>query len=209
MEKTFFLILALILSQMTLAQENFDKGMTRAFQLWEEGKSNEASALFERIASAEKENWLPNYYVALVNTTSAFRTKDIKEIEGFLAKAQTSLDAELDKDANNPELLVMQAMIHTAWIAHDPMTNGQKLSGKVMQLYEQAETIAPNNPRVIFSKAQFEMGTARFFGTDLQPICRQVKKSIILFDNFKPESDFHPKWGKDQAVATMENCNRS
>jgi hypothetical protein len=27
-------------------------------------------------------------------------------------------------------------MIHTAWIAFDPMTNGQKLSGTVMQLYK-------------------------------------------------------------------------
>jgi len=51
----------------------FDQGMGKAFGLWKEGKNTEASDLFERIAAVETTTWLPNYYVALVNTTSAFR----------------------------------------------------------------------------------------------------------------------------------------
>ena len=81
--------------------------------------------MFERIAAAEKTSWLPNYYVALVNTTTAFGTKDKEQISLLLDKAQNALDVELIKAPNNPELLVMQAMIHTAWIAFVPMTNGQ------------------------------------------------------------------------------------
>jgi hypothetical protein len=34
-------------------------------------ENTEASDLFERIAAAEPANGLPNYYVALVNTTAA------------------------------------------------------------------------------------------------------------------------------------------
>jgi hypothetical protein len=34
-----------------------------------------ASDLFERIAAAEPSKWLPNYYVALVNTTAALEQK--------------------------------------------------------------------------------------------------------------------------------------
>jgi hypothetical protein len=45
-----------------------------------------------------------------------------------LTKAQNALDVELIKTPNNAELIVLQAMIHTAWITFDPMTNGQKLS---------------------------------------------------------------------------------
>ena len=58
----------------------------------------------------------------------------------------------MDKNPNNAELLVIQAMIHTAWIAFDPMTNGQKLSGTVMELYGKAQAIAPENPRVVFKR---------------------------------------------------------
>ena len=188
------------------AQGQFEQGMGKAFQLWGEGKSTEASDLFERIASAEKASWLPNYYVALVNTTTAFRTKDKEQMNLLLSKAQKALDAEMDKNPNNAELLVMQAMIHTAWIAFDPMTNGQKLSGTVMELYGKAQAIAPENPRVVFCKAEFEIGGAKFWGTDTKPMCAQIEKAIGLFATFKPEIAFSPKWGLDRALEAQKNC---
>ena len=188
------------------AQGQFEQGMGKAFQLWGEGKSTEASDLFERIASAEKASWLPNYYVALVNTTTAFRTKDKEQMNLLLSKAQKALDAEMDKNPNNAELLVMQAMIHTAWIAFDPMTNGQKLSGTVMELYGKAQAIAPENPRVVFCKAEFEIGGAKFWVTDTKPMCAQIEKAIGLFATFKPETPFSPKWGLERALEAQKNC---
>ena len=188
------------------AQGQFEQGMGKAFQLWGEGKSTEASDLFERIASAEKASWLPNYYVALVNTTTAFRTKDKEQMNLLLSKAQKALDAEMDKNPNNAELLVMQAMIHTAWIAFDPMTNGQKLSGTVMELYGKAQAIAPENPRVVFCKAEFEIGGAKFWGTDTKPKCAQIEKAIGHFATFKPETPFSPKWGLERALEAQKNC---
>src|SRR5690606_31080686 len=200
------IILLLMVSGMLRGQSNYEEGMTRAMELWEQNKTEEASALFQRIASAEKDSWLPNYYVAMVNTTAAFRTKDYTQVNQHLTRAQEALDKELAVHPDNAELLVLQAMIHTAWIAYDPMSYGQSLSGKVMQLYAKAEKLAPENPRVILSKAQFEMGSARFFGTDVKPICAQVERSIDLFDNFKPESHFHPNWGKQEAMLTLNTC---
>ena len=188
------------------AQGQFEQGMGKALQLWGEGKSTEASDLFERIASGEKASWLPNYYVALINTTTAFRTKDKEQMNLLLSKAQKALDAEMDKNPNNAELLVMQAMIHTAWIAFDPMTNGQKLSGTVMELYGKAQAIAPENPRVVFCKAEFEIGGAKFWGTDTKPMCAQIEKAIGLFATFKPETPFSPKWGLERALEAQKNC---
>lgn len=205
MEKVL-LILALVISALGMSQTNYEQGMQKAFQLWGEGHAAEASALFERIASAEKDNWLPGYYVALVNTTEAFKTQDSKTFESLLTKAQNALDPLMDKDPNNAELLVMQAMIHTAYIAKDPMTNGQRLTGPVMQLYGKAEAVAPDNPRVVMSKAQFELGSAQFFGTDIQPICARIEKAKQLFDTFKPETPFHPTWGMDQAEQALKGC---
>jgi hypothetical protein len=198
--------IVLFISSLVSAQGQFEQGMGKAFQLWGEGKNTEASAMFERIAAAEKTSWLPNYYVALVNTTTAFGTKDKAQINLLLTKAQNSLDIELLKDQNNPELLVMQAMIHTAWIVYDPMTNGQKLSGKVMELYAKAQAIAPENPRVVFGKAEFEIGGAKFWGKDTKPMCAQIEKAIGLFATFKPETPFSPKWGLDRAEVALKNC---
>jgi hypothetical protein len=66
----------LVITSLVSAQGQFEQGMGKAFQLWGEGKNTEASAMFERIAAVEKNSCLPNYYVALVNTTTAFGTKD-------------------------------------------------------------------------------------------------------------------------------------
>src|SRR6478672_1300206 len=57
-------IIVLFVTAMLSAQGKFEEGMGKAFQLWKDGKADEASAMFERIASAEKNSWLPNYYVA-------------------------------------------------------------------------------------------------------------------------------------------------
>jgi tetratricopeptide (TPR) repeat protein len=198
--------LALFVCSLLTAQGQFEQGMGKAFTLWGEGKNTEASDLFERIAAAEKDNWLPNYYVTLVNTTAAFGAKDKDKMNLLLSKAQNALDIEMAKNQNNAELYVMQAMINTAWIVFDPMTNGQKLSAPTIELYNKALAIAPNNPRVVFGKAEFEIGGAKFWGTDTKPMCAQIEKAIGLFATFKPETPFSPKWGLDRALEAQKNC---
>jgi len=207
--KTVIISFMLLVTSLSNAQGQFEQGMQKAFQLWGEGKPAEASAMFERIASAEKNFWLPNYYVALVNTTTAFQSLGDKEkVAPLLDKAQEALDIEFIKHPENPEILVMQAMIYTAWVAYDPMTNAMKYSPKVMEMYARAEKIAPENPRVVFGKAEFEIGGARYFGSDTKPMCAQIDKAITLFANFKPETAFHPNWGLDRALEAQKECNK-
>lgn len=190
------------------AQSQYEAGMQKAFALWGENKPTEASALFERIAAVEKNNWLPSYYVALVNTTEAFKTKDKQIITALLIKAQVAQDNATAISENNAELLVMQAMIHTAKIVADPMNNGMKLSPVVTELYDKALKLAPDNPRVVFNKAQFDMGSAQFFGNSTKPMCEQIERSVTLFANFKPETAFHPKWGNERAEEALKECKK-
>ena len=202
------IVIALCISSLLSAQGQFEQGMGKAFQLWGEGKNSEASDLFERIASAEKSSWLPNYYVTLVNTTASFGTQDKEKINGLLTKAQDALDIEMVKNQNNAELYVLQALIYTAWIVYDPMTNGMKLSAKTMEMYEKAESLEPNNPRVVFSKADFQIGGAKWTGVDTKPLCAQIEKAIGLFATFKPETPFSPTWGLERAQEILKNCGK-
>lgn len=204
------IITALVLLVCTTlsAQSKFETGMQKAFGLWGENKSSEAAALFERIAAAEKTNWLPYYYVALVNTTDAFQTQDKEKIAALLTKAQAAQDSAMELSPDNAELLVMQALIHTAWIVADPMNNGMKLSGPINELYAKAIILAPDNPRVVFNKAEFEMGSARYFGRDIKPMCDQIEKAVALFATFKPETPFHPSWGLDRAQQSLAECKK-
>ncbi|GAA3775965.1 hypothetical protein [Flavobacterium ginsengiterrae] len=204
--KKIITLIALFVVVISSAQTQFEQGMTKAFGLWKEGKNAEASALFERIAAAEKNSYLPNYYIALINTTAVFTEKDKTKIDLLLTKAQDALDVEFIKDQNNAELYVLQALIYTGYVVADPMTNGMKYSGKVMEAYAKAKAIDPNNPRAVFGEADYQLGGAKWTGVDTKPLCAQVDKSIELFATFKPETPFSPKWGLDRALEIQKTC---
>ena len=204
--KNLVVVLTILVSGFAAAQGKFEQAMGQSMKLWGEGKNTEASDMFARIASAEPSSWLPNYYVAAVNCFGAFAENDKDKKAIMLAKAQDAIDFEISKNPNNTEILVMQAMIHTAWISADPMTNGMKLSGKVMELYAKAEAIDPLNPRVVFNKAEFAIGGAAFTGVNVKDLCKDVERSIVLFNNFKPETPFAPNWGLDRALKAQKNC---
>ncbi|RNC90313.1 MAG: hypothetical protein ED555_09560 [Allomuricauda sp.] len=204
--KKLILLVALSITSLGWAQDQYTKGMSKALDLWGQQKINEASNLFERIAMAEEDNWIPYYYVAMVNTTASFDLKDEKQLTQQLERAKEFVDIAKRISPNNPELLVMEAMINTAWMAFDGATYGPMLSGKNVQLYNQALTLAPENPRVLFSKAEWDMGTARYFGKDTAPFCKDVGKAVELFATFGSEEPFYPSWGEDRAKQVWEQC---
>ncbi len=82
------------------------------------------------------------------------------------------------------------------------------LSAKNTELYKRAEELAPNNPRVVLSKAEWDMGSAQFFGQSTEPYCKYVENAIELFATFKAESQFAPKWGKERAEQIVSNCKK-
>jgi hypothetical protein len=188
------------------AQTQFEQGMAKSLGLWGEGKAQEASDLMERIAAAEKTNWLPNYYVALINTTEALKPSNKANATALVEKAQKAQDEASMISQNNPELLVMQAMIYTAMIIQDPMVNGMKYSPKVMELYSKAKIIAPENPRVVYCKAEFEINSAPWTGADVKKLCQDLQSAIPLFEKFKQETPFHPNWGLGRAQESLKNC---
>lgn len=206
MKKTILICLLAVTSVLS-AQDKYTKGMQKALQLWGEGKITEASNLFERISMAEQDNWLPYYYNALVNTTASFGETDETKLKQKLEKAQEFIDVAKNISPDNAELLVLEALTNTAYIAFDGATYGMTLSGKVVQLYEKAAQLAPNNPRVVFSKAEWDMGSAKYFGKDTTPYCKDVERSLELFANFKPETEFYPNWGQDRAKEVLAQCN--
>lgn len=188
--------------------QQYEQGMGKALEFWKEGKSIDALALLERIALTEKDNWLPNYYIALISTNEAFNPSNKDKINALLTKADDVLALELKKNPNNVELLLLQAMSKTALLASDPMTYGMTLSPKIAGIYARVSVIAPENPRVVFSKAEFEMGLAKWTGADVKKLCDDVEKSIGLFATFKNETPFYPRWGLDRAQANLKNCTK-
>jgi hypothetical protein len=204
--KLFIIGVAITLTASIQAQTNYEIVMEKAFSLWESNPLD-ASKLFERIASAEPENWLPPYYAAETLILDGFtKLNDKNGLEAQLNQAQTFLNDATAISKDNPEIMVMQALLYTVYVASDGATYGMMYAGKVMALYNQAEKLAPNNPRVVLSKADWEIGGARYFGQDIKPFCKEVERSLELFATFKPESQFAPNWGKERAEDILKDC---
>lgn len=207
MKKIIIICTALVFG-FNQAQTNFEKGMDKAFELWKTDKVDEAINLFERIANAEKDNWLPHYYIAQINSIRSWNVKDETVLKAQLDKAHEHLNIAMAISKNNPELLVMQGQIYTNWVAFDGRTYGMKYAAKVTELYNKAYKIAPKNPRVVMCKADWAMGSARYFGQDPKPYCEELESSLALFDAFKAESKYHPTWGKNRAKEAIKPCKK-
>ena len=200
------IVIVLTFSNMLNAQADYQTGMTKALTLFQSENWQEAEALFERIAAAEPNEWLPNYYVAQINSLKSWEEKDLPILQAQLDKAQEYINAAAAISKNNPEIMVMQALIFTNWVAYDGMTYGMKYGAKVSQIYEQAYALTPDNPRVLYCRAEWGMGSAKYFGQDTSPFCKDLKGALELFANFKPESEIHPNWGKTRVLQVLKSC---
>ncbi|WP_248722335.1 M48 family metallopeptidase [Seonamhaeicola sp. ML3] len=206
--KNVIIMAVLLITGLGQSQSNYEKGMNKAFELWGQGNPTEAANLFERIANVEQDNWLPSYYVAQINVIYSFGEKDKDKLTSKLKKAQDFINDATAISKNNPEIMVLQALLYTAWVAHDGATYGMTMSPKVTEIYAKAKAINPNNPRVVYCETEWNMGAAKFFGQDTAPFCKDLEKALELFANFKAETQFHPSWGKDRVESLLNSCGQ-
>jgi len=190
------------------APTKYQQGMKNAFQLWQQDKPWEAANMFERIAAAEPDKWLPPYYVAQINVINSFGEKDKEKLTSQLTKAQNFINDATAISKDNPEILVLQAQLYTAWIVFDGMQYGMMYSPKATELYNKAVALEPENPRMILAKAEWNLGSAKYFGGPIESYCKDIQRAIDLFAFFKPKGEFYPSFGEERAKQVYaENCN--
>lgn len=207
MKNIITLTLITLLSLSATAQSKYAQGMQKALELWEAKQPWEAANLFERIAQAETDNWLPPFYVAQINVSASFSEKDEEKLFPQLKKAQDLVNDARAISKDNAEILILEAQLLTAWIVYDGQKYGMKYTGKISELYAKAQQLAPDNPRVILGKAEWEIGAAKYFGKSTAPYCKDINRAIELFATFTPEGEFYPKGGLEHAQELLaENC---
>lgn len=204
--KHLLIIAAIFVTNFVSAQTPYETGMQKGLTLFKNSQLMEAEQIFERIAAAEPNEWLPNYYISQINSLITWEEKDPLKVKAQLDKAQNYLNDAMTLEKDNADILVMQAQILTNWVAFDGMNYGMKYAAKIAELYEKAYAMAPENPMVVLARAEWNMGSARYFGQDVTPFCGQVEKALELFINFKPKSSLHPNWGKDHAQKVLASC---
>ncbi|MGJ8683946.1 MAG: hypothetical protein ACSHWW_04945 [Nonlabens sp.] len=205
--KTISTIIILLISLSITAQSGYEKAMLKGMELMKTDLLA-ASQQFERVAAAENDKWEPAYYVAFCNINSSWGQHPKDKTVLYMKKAQDYINDAQAISPNNPEIMILQGRLNTTWITYDSSTYGMKLSAATTALYEKAQKIAPENPRVIFSRAEWLMGSARFFGKDITPYCGLIDEAIILFEK-EETTGFAPSWGHKNAIEVQTNmCNK-
>lgn len=161
---------------------------------------------FERIASAEENEWLPNYYAGLTYVYMSF----VKGLEDdardeYLDKAEEQIEKAREKAGDNVELVVLEGYVQMASVSVSPAIRGVYKSAKVSGLFEKALAIDNENPRAILMSARWKMGMASFFGQDTAQYCAQIESAIPLFES-EDLGDIAPHWGHGQAKSMLKQC---
>lgn len=195
------LILSLILFVFSafgaFGQANYEDQMAQAFDLWKKGEPVEAANLFERIATAEQ-HWLPYYYASQVKIVESFPMTDVVKKEQTLKEAQRLLDRAKSLEGDEVELMVLQAMLHTATLTIDPSIYAMKLSPVISGIYAEAFQKAPENPRLALSRTEWNLGSARYFGEDPTRYCPDLKAALELYAQETHAATVAPAWGKER-----------
>jgi hypothetical protein len=163
---------------------------------------------FERIAEAEKTQWLPYYYAAYCKVMNSFMEQDKSKTDAIADKAdQLIKKAEEINGGENSETCVIKSMIASSHLMVDPQTRWMQYGQSSSLEITKAKTLDPSNPRPVYLEGQSKFFTPEQFGGGKPQAKELFLKALQMFDQFKPNSELHPTWGKSATNYFLAQCN--
>lgn len=215
------LIIAASLSFITITvmaqNEKYTKAMEAKVLAMDTTRSidglTELANSFERIANAEKKEWLPFYYAALAHVNSGYyMMQNIKEnggkIDAVADKAEVMINGAEALSKNNSEIYVVKKMIATLRMQVDPMSRFAQYGPKATEALATAKKLNPENPRIYLLEGQDKFYTPEQFGGSKTEAKKLFETAMLKFDTFKPESTIHPTWGKGTTQYFIRMANK-
>ena len=210
MKKTIFILSAILIAGLSFAQmpEKFVKAMEPKMAAVDttvtvQGLTDLANA-FERIADAEKNQWLAYYYAAYCNASAGLMVASAGDMmaakadktDPYADKAEKQISKAEELMKDNSEIFVVKKMIATLRMIGDPMNRYMTYGPEAAQALETAKKLDANNPRVYLLEGQDKYFTPEQFGGNKEEAKVLFEKTKQLFETFKPATNIHPNWGK-------------
>jgi tetratricopeptide (TPR) repeat protein len=207
MKKVLFAFVLFIAASAHAQSDKFVAAMQKNLALLDSAKTvqdfQNASNAFERIADAEKTQWLPYYYSGLALSTIGW------------------IDPKLDKDANsarinalcdkaeaiekNAEIYALRNMSATQQMLVDPQSRWQSYGQQASAYLQEALKLDPNNPRLYYLQAQSVFGTPEAYGGGKKNAKPLFEKAVALYKTFQVKP-LYPNWGQKSAEDMLAKC---
>ena len=169
---------------------------------------------FERIAIAEKTEWLPYYYAALATVNMGYTmmdspmSGDASKIDPVTDKAEALLMQAEALSKNNSEIYVVKKMINSLRMIVDPQNRYMVYGPVAQEALETAKQLNPENPRVYLLEGQDKFFTPEQFGGSKTEAKKLFETASQKYAAFKPASNLDPAWGKGTLQYFMAQVNK-
>lgn len=202
----------LLLSTLVFAQsEKFTTAMKKNLAALDSSFKSPPNLLivannFERIASAEKSQWLPYYYAAFCQVNYGFIQQDKSKTDGYADKAAELIAKADSLSPNNSEISCIKSMIASCHMMVDPMQRWQQYGEESSTNLEAAISRDPNNPRPYYLKGQGLRYTPEQFGGGCKTAKPELQTAMDKYAAFKPSSELAPDWGRQRTEMLLNEC---
>jgi hypothetical protein len=214
MKKSFLFSALIMLSLFSMAQsDRYTAAMKANIAAIDSSFRNPANLVslsnnFERIAMAEKNQWLPYYYAAFCQVNLGFMENDKSKTDGIADKA-SDLIAKADSLApNNSEISCIRSMIASCHMMVNPMQRYMEYGPESNSMMEKAMEQDQTNPRPYLLKGQSLKYTPEQFGGGCVTAKPVFKEALYKFAAFKPAGEFYPVWGKERVDQLLRECEQ-
>ncbi len=217
MKKLLLLPLALVIATVSFSQsETYTKAMEQLVPSIDTARNVDAliklTNSFQRIADAEKTQWLPYYYAALSQVNAAYMISMGKmgmaeKTDPMADKADELLKKAESLSNDNSEIYCVKKMIASLRLIGDPENRYMVYGPAAMEALAKAKSLDPSNPRVTLLEAQDKLFTPENYGGSKTEAKVLLEEAIKKFETFKPESGIHPRWGLTTAQYFLTLAN--
>ncbi len=206
--KSFLFSLMIFGSLVASAQsDKYAAAMEKTFHLFDSAKTTadllSVANTFERIAEAEKTQWLPYYYAGLALSTAGWNDPNMdKDANSTRINTLCDKAEALDK---NSEIYVLRNMSATQQMMVDPKIRWQTYGMQAGKDLEIATQLNPDNPRIYYLKGESLINTPVAFGGGKDKAKPMFEKAIELYKTEKPKPMW-PNWGRERAEEELAKC---
>lgn len=214
MKKMMLTVMAVgILSTAFSQSEKFVKAMESRISMLDSVKTpdgwKEMANAFERIADAEKSQWLPYYYAAYCQVmggtfslpmdgsfgdNTAITDPVADKAEQLISKAEALIQQP------HSDIWCIKKMISSLRMMGNAMARYMSEGPKAADALAKAKELNANNPRVYILEAQDKYYTPEQFGGSKEEAKKLFEKAKELFMTSKPGSSIEPQWGMSQVM---------
>ena len=212
MKKSILFISVLMVSASSYAQsERYLSAMKANITAMDTSFKNPQNLLtlannFERIAMAEKNQWLPYYYAAMCQVNYSYMEQDKSKVDAIADKATSLINIADSLRPENSEVSCIRSMIAGSHMMVDPMqrymTYGPESSAQLEKAMQQDTT----NPRPYFLKGQGLKYTPEQFGGGCKTAVVLLQAAMEKYAAFKPEMELSPNWGMQRTEMLLKEC---